>query len=149
LKLTVAPLIKPVPLTVSVNAALPALALAGESELRRGRGLLIVNAAFPDVPPPTPGVETTTFTTPAFAMSADVTAADSCVALTSVVVSAVPLKLTTDAAAKFVPFTVRVNPGPPAVVFEGDSEAIVGAPGRLVNENAASVASPFALAFTV
>jgi hypothetical protein len=65
---------------------------------------------------------------PAVAMRAAGTVAVSCVAETNVVVSAVPFQFTVETwfAAKFVPFTVNVNPGPPAVAQVGLSELIVG-----------------------
>ena len=50
----------------------------------------------------------------------------SCVAETTVVVRAVPLKLTDDEAIKFVPFTVSVVPGSPAVAELGERLLIVG-----------------------
>jgi hypothetical protein len=59
-------------------------------------------------------------------MRAAGTVAVSCVAETNVVVSAVPLHLTVEPNTKLVPFTVNVNPGPPAVVQVGLSELIVG-----------------------
>ena len=50
----------------------------------------------------------------------------SCVAETTVVVRVVPLKLTDDEAIKFVPFTVSVVPGSPAVAELGERLLIVG-----------------------
>ena len=44
----------------------------------------------------------------------------------NVVVSAAPFQFTVDPETKFVPFTVSVNPGPPAVAQVGLSELIVG-----------------------
>ena len=82
LKLTVAPVTKPTPLTVCVNAAAPAAALEGKSELIVGTALLIVNETPFDVPPD-PGFVTVTGAVPAVAI-----AAVSCVALTNVVVLA-------------------------------------------------------------
>ena len=68
-KFTVAPLAKPVPVRVSVNAALPALMLAGEIVASEGSGLLIVSARTPEVPPPGAGLTTVTETVPAEAIS--------------------------------------------------------------------------------
>ena len=42
-----------------------------------------------------------------------------CVALSSVVVWAAPLKLSTELLLKFVPVTVKSKAGPPAVAFNG------------------------------
>ena len=119
---------KPVPFTVRVNAALPDVALAGDSELIVGTGLaaLMVNAVLPDVPPPGAGLNTVTWPVPAVAMSAAVIAACNCVALTNVVVRLAPFQFSIDPEMKPVPFTVRVNAAPPAVALAGDSELIVG-----------------------
>lgn len=118
---------KPVPLTVSVKAAPPAVAPVGESEVIAGAGLLIVKVCAPDAPPPGDGFVTVTDGVPAVAISAAVMAAVICVALTKVVVLAAPLKFTTEAATKLVPLTVRVKAAPPAVALVGESEVIVGA----------------------
>lgn len=76
LNCTVAPLTKPPPLTVIVNAADPAEALDGDSKLTVGVRLLIVNDAAFDVPLEA-GFVTVTLVVPAVAISAAVIAADS------------------------------------------------------------------------
>jgi len=81
---------------------------------------------FPEVPPPGAGVVTATFTRPAVAISAAAIAAVTCVALTSVVVLAAPLNLTTEPGTKPVPFTVSVKATPPAVALGGTIEISVG-----------------------
>jgi len=126
LKLTTEEWLKLVPFTVSVKAAPPTVALAGESVETVGNGLFTVNGEFADVPPPGAGFATVTLNVPAFAIAAAVMEAVICVALTNVVVAAVPLKFTTDPETKFVPLTVSVNPAPPAVALVGDSDVIVG-----------------------
>jgi hypothetical protein len=75
LKVTVAPDRNPVPLTVSVKAAPPAVAPAGESDVMVGTGLFTANGEFPDVPPPGAGFVTVTLKVPAAAMSGAVIAA--------------------------------------------------------------------------
>jgi len=60
---------KPVPFTVRVKAAPPAVALVGEREAAVGAGLLMVNVWALDVPPPA-GFVTVTFTVPTVAISA-------------------------------------------------------------------------------
>ena len=50
----------------------------------------------------------------------------SCVADTNVVVRFVPLKLTTEVLMKFVPFTVKVWAGSPAVAELGERLVMVG-----------------------
>jgi len=67
---TVELLTKLAPLTVSVIAALPAVALDGLKPPIAGTGLLIVNAAAVDVPPPGAGFTTVTMVVPPAAMSA-------------------------------------------------------------------------------
>ena len=69
---------------------------------------------------------TVTEAVPAVAIRAAGTVAVSCVAETNVVANAVPFQFTVEIAAKFVPFTVNVNPGPPAVAQVGLSELMVG-----------------------
>jgi hypothetical protein len=117
---------KPVPFTVSVNAAPPADPLAGESDVIVGAGLFTANAEFPVVPPPGAGFVTVTLNVPAEAISAAVMAAVICVAFTNVVVAAVPLKFTTDVELRFVPLTVSINPAPPANALDGERDVIVG-----------------------
>jgi len=126
LNCTLAPFTKPAPLTVSVNAAEPATAVVGDSELTVGAGLLIVNGAALDVAPEE-GFVTVTVAEPAVAISVAVIAAVNCVALTNVVVLAAPLNLTTDVDTNPVPLTVRVKAAPPAVAVVGEREVSAGA----------------------
>jgi hypothetical protein len=131
-KFTVAPLAKPVPAMVSVNAAPPTVEEAGAIEVSVGpEAALIVNDRLPDVPPPGVGFVTVTVDEPAVAISAAVIAAVNCVALTNVVVLAAPLNFTTDVDTNPVPLTVRVKAAPPAVALVGEREVSVGA-GLLV-----------------
>ncbi len=88
-------------------------------------GVTTVKVTAFDVPPP--GLVTVTLKLPAVAMSEARMAAVSCVALTVVVVRALPLKLTVEPLTKFVPFTVKVNPAPPAMALVGEMLLIVGA----------------------
>ena len=86
--------------------------------------LAIVNVTPVDVPPH--GVTTVIDAVPAVAIRAAGTVAVSCVEETNAVVSAVPFHFTVEPETKFVPFTVKVNCGPPAVAQVGLSELIVG-----------------------
>jgi hypothetical protein len=140
---------KLVPFTVSVKAAVPAVALVGEIEVMVGTGLLTANGEAPDVPPPGAGFVTVTLNVPAVAISATVIAAVNCVALTKVVVVAVPLKVTTEEELKFAPFTVKVNADPPARANVGESELIAGNGLLTVNEELADVPPPGAGLVTV
>ena len=118
--------LKFVPVTVSVNPAPPAVALAGAIEVSVGAGLLIVNVCALDVPPPGVGVKTVTGMVPAVAMSLAEIAAVSCVLLTNVVVRLLLFQRMTDVIAKFVPVAVTVNAAPPAVALVGEIEPRVG-----------------------
>jgi len=126
-KFTVAPVAKPVPVRVNVNAAPPTVVLAGAIEVSVRADPLIVNDRVPDVPPPGVAFVTVTLAVPAVAISAAVIAAVTCVALTNVVVLAAPLNFTTDEDTKPVPFTVRVKAAPPAFALVGEIEVSVGA----------------------
>ena len=119
---TTAPEAKPVPLTVRVKAAPPAVAPLGLSEEITGPPL-IVKVAPPDV---TPFSTTVTVTVPGAAIRLAATCAVNCMEFTKVVVSAVPFHWTTAPEAKPVPVTVKVNAGPPAVAEFGLSVVITG-----------------------
>src|SRR6267143_2550975 len=137
---TVLPLTKPLPLTVSVKAAPPAVALVGDTDVSVGAGLFSENACAAVVPPPGVGVTTVTLAVPAVAMSAAVMAAVSWVALTKVVVRVLPFQRTVEPLRKLAPFTVRVNARPPANALPGASPLSVGA-GLLI-ENARATEVP-------
>src|SRR5205823_9701287 len=92
--LTVLPLTKPVPVTVSVKAALPAAVLVGDRAARVGDELFTVNVCAAEVPPPGAGVTTVTCGVPADARSDAGIAAASWVALTNVVVRVAPFHFT-------------------------------------------------------
>ncbi len=125
---TTEPLMNPFPLTVSVNAAAPAVALLGDSPIIAGTGFapLMVNVELPDVPPPGAGLVTVTCPVPAVVRSAAVIAAVTCVALMYVVVRLDPFQFTTEPLMNPVPVTVKVNAAVPAVALAGDSVLIVG-----------------------
>lgn len=85
-QLTTAPLIKLLPVTVNVKAALPATAALGLMEVEIGTGLLtitglMVKLSDPLVPPPGVGVNTATAAVPAVAIFAAGTTAVNCVEL--------------------------------------------------------------------
>ena len=94
---------------------------------------MTANVELPDVPPPGAGLVTVTGKLPTAAMSAGVTAAVSCVALTNVVALAAPLKFTTELETKPVPFTVNVKAAPPTVALVGESVVITGDGLLIVN----------------
>jgi hypothetical protein len=86
--------------------------------------LAIVNVTALDVAPH--GFVTVIDAVPAVAIREAGTVAVSCVDETNVVASAVAFHFTVEVETKFVPFTVNVNCGPPAVAQVGLSELIVG-----------------------
>jgi xanthosine utilization system XapX-like protein len=121
---TIEPETKFVPFTVKVNPGPPAAAQVGLSELIVGTALIVKVWAV-DVAP-AQGFATVIDAVPAVAMREADTVAVNCVEEPNVVASAVPFQFTVDPETKFVPFTVKVNPGPPAVAQVGLSELIVG-----------------------
>jgi hypothetical protein len=131
-------LTKPVPFTVSVNPGPPAVAELGLRLVMVGAGLMVKATAFEVTGP---GFTTVTLTATTVAIWAALTWAVNCVALTKVVVSGVAFQFTTAAGSKPVPFTVRVNPGPPAVAELGLRLVIVG-PGLMVKATALEVTGP-------
>src|SRR5262245_19197076 len=114
---------KLLPFTVSVKAAPPAGALLGVSVATAGTGLfaaLIVKvAAGVDTPPPGAGLNTVTEAVPALAMSAAEICAVNCPPSTNVVVRFAPFHRTIEFPTKLLPFTVSVNPAPPAGALLG------------------------------
>jgi len=118
---------KLLPLRVSAMLPEPAVVLDGESDVTPGGGLLMVKASALEVPPPGPAFTTVTCATPAAAMSLARIWAVSCEPLTNVVARLLPFHCTVEAEMKFEPFTVRENPGLPAVTLEEESELKLGA----------------------
>jgi hypothetical protein len=114
------------PVTVSVNAAVPAVALAGERVMIAGTGLFTLKVAADDVPPPGAGLVTVTLNVPDVARSAARIAAVTCVPLTNVVARGEKLKFTTEVDTKPVPFTASVNAAPPSTAFNGEIVVIAG-----------------------
>lgn len=121
---------KLVPLTVSRNAAPPAVALAGESELMTGTGSGVVGVVMEKVREfeLVAELETVIAAVPRKAASVAEMVAVSCVELTKVVGRGEPFQFTTSPFAKSVPFTVSVKlAGPQYGVEDGESEVRVGA----------------------
>lgn len=125
---TIEALVKFVPLTVKVNATPPATPELGLIAVVVGAGAaaLIVKVTALDVPPPGVGLKTVTLAVPAEAMSEAGIAAVSCVALTKVVVRALPFQRTVEPLMKFDPLTVNVKAAPPAVAEVGLMVVIAG-----------------------
>ncbi len=152
---TVEPLMKSLPLTVSVKPALPAIADDGERPVVAGTGFgaVIVSVWAFDVPPPGAGVNTVIDALPLVAMSAAVIDAVNCVAEPKVVVRLLPLMRTTDEPfTKPVPLTVNEKAAPPAVTEAGLILVVVGTGfvgGLIVNVCAFDVPPPVAGVRTV
>lgn len=119
------PEVKPVPVTVRMKLGPPGAADDGESVVMLGPvGAAMENVSAPDVPDD--GVMTVTLAVPALAMRLAATLAVSCVPVTKVVASKEPFHTIAEFAAKFEPFTVMVNDGPPGAAEEGLSEDSTG-----------------------
>jgi hypothetical protein len=119
---TTAPDVKPVPFTVSVNAGPPAVAEFGLREVIVGAAAIVNGNPLVVLLPES----TVTETLPTAAIRLAETEAVSWLALTKVVARDVVFQRTTALDAKPLPFTVRVNAGPPAVAEFGLREVIAG-----------------------
>jgi pectin methylesterase-like acyl-CoA thioesterase len=135
-------LANPLPVTVSVNAAAPAVTLAGDTDTTLGTGFAIVNARSPEAPPPGAGVHTDTCAVPAAATSGAAIAACNCVPLTNVVGRVAPFHRTTDALANPLPVTVTVNAAAPAVTLAGDTDSTLGTGFAIVNAKSPEAPPP-------
>ena len=111
------------PLTVNVNAGPPAVAEFGLRDVMTCAAAMVKVAAADVAPLST----TVTLALPAAATKLAGTCAVNFVALTKLVLSAVPFHCTTAPETKPVPLTVSVKAGPPAVAEFGLSDVIAGA----------------------
>ena len=111
---TSAVLTKPLPLTFSVNAALPAGAVAGIKLLITGSGLIIAKLTAVEVPPPGAGLTTVMEAVPALTISAAVMDAVNWDEEINVVDRGELFQWTSDVFTKRLPLTVSVNADPPA-----------------------------------
>jgi hypothetical protein len=93
----------------------------------------MVNVCALDVPPPGVGFTTVIAAVPGVAIRAAVTVAVSCVEETNVVASVVAFHFTVEVETKFVPVTLKVNCGSPAVAQVGLIEVMVGTGLLMVN----------------
>ena len=117
------PATNPVPVRVTVVSGLPAGAVLGLRLVSVGAGLVTANVCGADVPPAS---ATVTGRLPPAARAAAGMTAVSCVGLTKVVATGVPLKLTAAALVNPVPVRVIVVSGLPAGAVFGLRPAIVG-----------------------
>jgi hypothetical protein len=95
-----------------------------------------------EVPPPGAGLNTATWAVPPDAMSLAGIAAVNRVALTKLVVRAVPIHCTMEPRTKFVPVTVKVKAISPGVAREGEREPSPGVGLLMVKVNALEVPPP-------
>jgi len=142
LKSAVDEALKFVPFTVSANDDPPAVVEVGDMLVVVGVGLLTVSVCAPEVPPPGPGFTTVIESVPPTAMDDDGMVIVIIVDETNVVTNGTPFTSTVDEALKFVPVTVSVKDGPPAVVEVGEIEVVVGAGFLIVNVCAFDVPPP-------
>jgi hypothetical protein len=119
------------PVTFSVTAAVPAVALVGDSEVTVGAGRELgdVMEKFKELEFAAEGrFDTEIAAVPSDVVSVGGIAAVSCIALTNVVGRGDPFQLTTEPLTKFVPFTVRVKPaGLQYDVEDAETDVTVGA----------------------
>ena len=146
---TTEPLTKLPPLTVSVNAPLPAVVLLGEMFDKDGAGLTTASVNGDDVPPPGAALLTVMERFPGDATSLAGMDAVSWVELTNVVVRADPLTCTSDPLTKLLPLTVSVNPARPADTLAGEMLDMEGAGLLTASESADEVPPPGAALLTV
>jgi len=107
--------------------AVPAkVSAVGLRDAAGAAGPVMVNVRPLEVPPPGDGLVTVTEGVPELATSVARIAAVSCVALTKVVVLALPLKFTTAPLTKLEPLTVSVKAPEPAAAVDGSSEVTTG-----------------------
>ena len=141
---TAAPERKPWPLTVRVNCAPPAVAVAGVSdEIVAEDGGVIVNGKFAEVLLVPDGLVTPTVAVPAEAISVAGTTAVSWLALTKVVTNSEPFHNTVAPVTKLLPLAESVNCGPPAAVVKGDNDVRFGVfAAPMVNVSAFEVVVP-------
>jgi hypothetical protein len=118
--------LKPVPVTVSVNAWLPTAMDDGLSAVNTGAALWTVNDNAAEVPPPGAGLTTVICAVPAAAISLSRIEAVTCVALTKAVARDTPFQCTAEPATKPEPVAVRVKPAPPAKAATGDTVVRTG-----------------------
>jgi len=143
---TLEDVLKLLPITSRVTAALPGTALDGERRLSCGTGLFTVNVSAEEAMPP--GFVTVTIGVPATAIAFAGILACNSATLENVVDIVFPLKLTTEPVVKLLPDKVNVNDGAPAVALAGDSAPTTGwkFEPTTVNGNA-GVAPPPGLGF--
>jgi hypothetical protein len=141
IQLTVAPVTKLLPLSVSVKVGLPAVVLPGTSDVIAGTGvaLPIVNVTGGEFSVP---VKTVICAVPAVVKSPVGIAAVSCESLTKLVGTAVPSHSTFEPETKFDPCTIRLKPALPAGAELGDKDDIVGAGSAPLTVNVAAADVP-------
>ena len=123
---TTAPVTKPEPVTVSVNAGSPAPAVNGVRPMIAGMTVKLTALEIK-----LPAVMTVMGKVPAVMISVATIDALNCVELMSVVERLVPLKRTLEPLLKPAPLTVSENPSPPALTVAGEILVIDGLTVRL------------------
>ena len=140
-------LIRPVPLTVSVKAASPAVAEVGAIDVNCGiTGLMVNVTAFETMEVPFgPGFATVTLAVAGRISRPAAMVAVSCVGDTKVVLSGAPSHCTMDACTKPVPVTDNVKVASPTRAESGVMLVMVGAAAVIAN-CAGAEGAPFGLA---
>ena len=131
---TTAPVAKPVPLTVNVSAALPAVTVAGEMLVIAGTTGAIVKVTALETGPD--GLAKVICKDPGWASSVAGTTAVTCVIPTTTVLSGVLFADTTAPDRKPLPLTVNVKAALPAVTVDGEMPVMTGTGDAIVKVTA-------------
>ena len=118
------------------------MALDGTSEVTTAGGLTMLKVSELDTPPPGAGLNTVTGTAPTFARSSARIVAVNWLLVPNVVVRGDTFHNTDEPAMKFVPLTVNVKPGLPAVAAEMPSDVSVGMGFVIVTETELELPPP-------
>lgn len=119
-----------------MNPALPAAADVGESDITDGDGVLTVNDASDDAPPPGAGLTTLIATFCPAAISDALMEVESWVPLMELAERLFPFHRMVEVERKLFPVIVSVNPGPPAVAEDGEKDEMDGTPLLVVKVDA-------------
>jgi hypothetical protein len=124
---TIDPATNPEPLTCSVSAEPPVIALAGVIEVIEGAGLSTINVEPADVPPPGAAFTAVNTRVPGIATSAAFRVTVTCVALPNDVGRAFPFTFTTVPVTNPVPVTPIEGEAAPSGTVDGLTDEMTGA----------------------
>jgi hypothetical protein len=116
----------PLPITVRTLPASSTVTVPGVTDETRGAGLLTMNSAAADAPPPGAGFFTVISAVPAIDRSVEVSVIFNCVVLTKVVTRLFWFHSALEPWTNPVPLMVTVVAASPVVAPEGDMEVMLG-----------------------